>query len=273
MDRSFIHRVLRYAASHGVQEVTLKHHFNGLHIAHFLCSCKSLRTLELQTCKLSESNFFDPLSKCVNLENLKLIACDVECGQTIKLSAPRLVNLTMAGVKNPLPGQKNQVVLSAPRLSSFCYYGGYPLALSMHGCPILARMAIWLDAPSNKTQDKVEAYYSDTKNLLQEVCCYAKVIQIRLDSWEVLGGKFIKMDKFSPMDREKAISMICDTFVGGQIYNKITKGPKEFLVWNFQRKLLIQTDTIDARRLLTGLDEAVYFGISFYIFTYKYLVD
>ncbi|OMO63149.1 hypothetical protein CCACVL1_22458 [Corchorus capsularis] len=191
MDRSFIHRVLRYAASHGVQEVTLQHHLNGLHIAHFLCSCKSLKTLELQACKLSESNFFEPLSKCVNLENLKIFACNVECGKTIKLSAPRLVNLTLAGtVKNCLPGQKNQVVLCAPRLSSFFYVGGYPLALSMNGCPILQRMGICLDAPSNKTQDNVEAYYSDTKNLLQEVCCYAKIIQIQLDSWEVRMQSF-----------------------------------------------------------------------------------
>lgn len=74
-EQSFTRRVLRYAALQGVQEVFLLLDHYKLHIEHFLFFCKSLKNLDLENCMLVDSSCFLSLSKCVSLENLKMIGC------------------------------------------------------------------------------------------------------------------------------------------------------------------------------------------------------
>ncbi|XWS43182.1 hypothetical protein CRYUN_Cryun16bG0080900 [Craigia yunnanensis] len=264
-DQSFINRVLRYAVLHGVQEISLLNQY-ALHIGHFLFSCKSLRTLELQNCKLVESSCFFSLSRCVNLENLKMIGCYVNCGKTIKLSAPPLVKLTLAGVMNLSPWEKYELVLSAPRLSFFLYNGGYPIALSMNGCPVPEKMSIWLQASSTNSQQNTQEYYSQMKNLLQEVSIYSNLVHIQLDCWTVCYAIIFMVNihildiveflnglaNFNPyITYFQAISIMQDNVVGATIYNKETRGTEEFFLWNLQRHLLIQTNMIDSQRLIS----------------------
>ncbi|XP_022769553.1 putative F-box/FBD/LRR-repeat protein At4g13965 [Durio zibethinus] len=169
-DKTFIGRVICYAVSHSVQEIYMD---RTIHPAYRLLSSTSLRTLHLENCSL----FGDHFSRCLNLENLFIDRCFISVEhKVIKISGPRLVAVNISRVTQI--GYESEtyaytLVVSSPRLSSFCYQGSCPSALSMEGCSILDRVNIGLSVHEEKQE-----FRTFLKNTLQGVILHAKLLTI-----------------------------------------------------------------------------------------------
>ncbi|XWS75952.1 hypothetical protein CRYUN_Cryun01aG0135800 [Craigia yunnanensis] len=165
LDKTFVGRVICYAVSHSVQEIYMD---NAPPPTYELLSSISLRTLLLELCSLYDDHF----SRCLNLENLILDRCNISEGEVIKISAPRLVMVNMSRVDFGMYPYPYELVVSSPRLSSFCYQGICPSTFSMDGCPILDRVDFRLCVSHMENQE----VFSALKNILQEVILRAKLL-------------------------------------------------------------------------------------------------
>ncbi|OMO97260.1 f-box family protein [Corchorus capsularis] len=143
--------------------------------------CTSLKTLTLEECPLIFED--DHFSSCLNLETLTLRRCYPYVKRVIKISAPRLVNLSL--VEFPNYNYENddgfwKLEISAPMLSSFCYRNStmFPMKLSMDGCPILDKVDMFLDC-SYRRMKHVEFLHV----LFQEIIFHAKHLSVAAGLW------------------------------------------------------------------------------------------
>ncbi|XP_076899503.1 F-box/LRR-repeat protein At5g02910-like [Bidens hawaiensis] len=132
--------ILNYAASHNVQQLTLR----GITMTSSARDLLALTTLNLKNVKLYDDNSAGLFSDFVNLKNLTLNYCTLKRrpGSKFNICHPGLSNLTLEGCCSPLtvvtPQLKNLIiknregihVISAPDLASLrCEGHYYPLQL------------------------------------------------------------------------------------------------------------------------------------------------
>ncbi|KAL5732497.1 hypothetical protein ACOSQ2_032189 [Xanthoceras sorbifolium] len=114
-----------------------------------LSSLTLLTTLELTDVWLPDCDFF---SRCLILENLSIIECQVMSLTTLNISAPWLVKLIISkfrSLKKNRAGKimrsapnDGKIVITAPRLKFFNLKEVDPLVLSMDDCPNLEKVDI-----------------------------------------------------------------------------------------------------------------------------------
>ncbi|KAL2514954.1 F-box/LRR-repeat protein [Forsythia ovata] len=199
----FLGKVVNYAMSHGVQGLNLDIHYDG--IFDFLeswHSSESLKTLELKSYvyfvqlrnplsfpKLKilhlERVSFEHLS-CPSVRDLTLIGCAPYKLDTWNINAPQLTKLTITSGCFELVAFK--VVVSAPRLASFCYSGSRPLSLSMGEQSGLEVISIDIDRYGwwERKKEVEKKVALDLVNLLQ-LFHNAKSVTLSLGTIEVLS--------------------------------------------------------------------------------------
>ncbi|KAJ4730312.1 F-box protein [Melia azedarach] len=169
---SLIDATFKYAKSHGVEELgtdlsdfppsfldcqTLKSLTVGPLTRSLYCVIRShppnsftfssLTTLQLYYVSFDFENGYDFFSSFFNLEKLLIIDCFLLRFMVFKISAPRLVNLTISNLR--FFTDHTELVISSPKLRFFSFEGIYPLLpLNVEDCPILEMVKICLYCPN-----------------------------------------------------------------------------------------------------------------------------
>ncbi|KAI9156352.1 hypothetical protein LWI28_004741 [Acer negundo] len=137
-----------------------------------LSSLTLLMTLELTDVWLRDCDFF---SKCLVLENLSIIDCEVF--STLNISAPQLVKLVISNYRSSKKNRNGKIVrtspndgkivITAPRLKFFNLKEVDPLVLSMDGCPTLENVDIHITQPfCQKLGDKKQTFILDVFHMI-----------------------------------------------------------------------------------------------------------
>ncbi|KAL2492016.1 F-box/LRR-repeat protein [Abeliophyllum distichum] len=206
---SFLDKVVNYAMSHGVQGLNLFVQYNeSYHFPEAGYSSESLRIFELK-CNKYHIKLKKPLSfpelkvlhlervtfmhsdivlSCPNLRDLTLRDC---CSSreldTLNINAPHLTKLTISSGYLELVAGK--VVVSAPRLASFCYSGYHPLLLYMGELSGLEAISVDIDRFSywKETKEEEEKKLAlDVLNMLQHFH-NAKSVTLSLGTIQILS--------------------------------------------------------------------------------------
>ncbi|KAL5799344.1 hypothetical protein ACOSQ3_032397 [Xanthoceras sorbifolium] len=160
------------------------------------CQCQTLRTLKLGSCSsdlpdlssltllttleltdvwLPDCDFF---SRCLILENLSTIECQVMSLTTLNISVPRLVKLVISKLRSLKKNRAGKIVrsapndgkivISAPRLKFFNLKEVDPLVLSMDDCPNLEKVDIHVSqAFCQRVGDKKQTYILDMFHMVE----------------------------------------------------------------------------------------------------------
>ncbi|KAK0593523.1 hypothetical protein LWI29_038010 [Acer saccharum] len=153
-----------------------------------LSSLTLLTTLELIDVWLPDCDF----SECLVLENLTIIECEVRT--TLKISAPRLVELFISNFRSSKRNKNGKVVLAepnegmilitTPRLKFFNLKDVDPLVLSMDDCPTLEKVDILMSKPFcdffQKIGDKKQTFILDMFHMIEGLI-HAKSLRISLN--------------------------------------------------------------------------------------------
>ncbi|KAL5854402.1 hypothetical protein ACOSQ4_004204 [Xanthoceras sorbifolium] len=169
-----------------------------------------LTTLELTRVQLPNDcdNYF---SRCSVLENLSLILCRVTSSTALKISAPRLVKLTVSCCFNF--SERNisrKIVITTPRLIFFKLEEMDPIALSMFDCSTLEKVDIrFLFKPCQKADDhKKQISILDMLHMLQEFF-HLKSLKISLefpkDKFILCRNSIDGETKIAVLDRENGV--------------------------------------------------------------------
>ncbi|KAL5854404.1 hypothetical protein ACOSQ4_004206 [Xanthoceras sorbifolium] len=220
----------------------------------------TLTTLEISASSL-RANTDDLFSRCLNLENLVLVNCQVYCGNTFIISSPRLVTVTISSFTFC-----RNIVITAPRLKFLNLKEENPYSLSIDNCLAIEKVYIHMSPPVN-SQILTTLYASQLRDMVEN-CWHAKSIKVLLSiskekyiiycSNVDVQIKVTKLNKetgeerlvFS-FDRDQLVTILEEIITGKKshiISNQMEFDPLTNLPYHIIQHILSFMDTKDAVR-------------------------
>ncbi|KAL5787170.1 hypothetical protein ACOSP7_004119 [Xanthoceras sorbifolium] len=192
----------------------------------------TLTTLEISASSLP-ADTDDLFSRCLNLENLVLVNCQVYCGNTFIISSPRLVTVTISSFTFC-----RHIVITAPRLKFLNLKEENPYSLSIDNCLAIEKVYIHMSPPVN-SQILTTLYASQLRDMVEN-CWHAK--SIKETGEERLVFSF---------DRDQLVTILEEIITGKKshiISNQMEFDPLTNLPYHIIQHILSFMDTKDAVR-------------------------
>ncbi|KAL5789501.1 hypothetical protein ACOSQ2_004389 [Xanthoceras sorbifolium] len=199
----------------------------------------TLTTLEISASSL-RANTDDLFSRCLNLENLVLVNCQVYCGNTFIISSPRLVTVTISSFTFC-----RNIVITAPRLKFLNLKEENPYSLSIDNCLAIEKVYIHMSPPVN-SQILTTLYASQLRDMVEN-CWHAKSIKVLLSISKETGEERLVFS----FDRDQLVTILEEIITGKKshiISNQMEFDPLTNLPYHIIQHILSFMDTKDAVR-------------------------